>query len=123
MTILNLTPHDLTILAKDGVEKSGPTLVADAASAVVLRTIPRSGQVARVSVSHVDAEPIDGIPTQATTYGQVVDLPEPADGVFYVVSGLVKSAATERSDLLVPGGQVRCRDNASKILGCLALNR
>lgn len=41
----------------------------------------------------------------------------------YVVSGLVKSAVTERKDLLVPGGQVRCRDNASKILGCLALNR
>lgn len=82
--IVNLTPHDIVIT-------NGPT-------------IKPSGKVARVSVQQVDAGTINGVPVKKQTFGDIVDLPDPADDTVYIVSALVLSAAKAagRTDCVAP---------------------
>ena len=75
-TITNLTPHPITIGK---------------------RTIMPSGMIARVSVEFTEIK--DGVCEQ--TVGEVEGLPDPQDGVRYVVSGMVLSA-TDRLDVFAP---------------------
>ena len=104
MSIINLTPHTINIILPDGKVD-----------------IPASGTVARVS-SHVEeVGVIDGIPVVRTVYGFVEDLPDPQDGVIYVVSGLVAGRCPDRQDVYVPGQQVR--DEEGRIVGCASLSR
>lgn len=100
MTITNLTPHTLTILVSDDETRS----------------IPPSGTVARCSASSTPAGDHDGIPLARTSYGAVTDLPEPQDGVLYVVSGLVRAAVPSRTDVASPGELVR--DPDGRVIGC-----
>lgn len=98
MSIINLTPHPITL----------PD-----------RIIPPSGQIARVAVTQSDAGQHGGIPLVRGTYGQVQDLPEPSPGVLLVVSAMVRSACPDRSDLASPARMVR--DATGAIVGCDAL--
>lgn len=84
--IRNLTPHEVVVRLQDGTEV----------------TFHPEGKPARVSVSQVPDGNIDGIPIMKTVLGQVENLPAPQDGVFLIVSGIVKSAVPERDDLLQP---------------------
>lgn len=104
MRFINLTPHDLHVHGLDGE----------------VRTLPRSGVVARVATSSVDAGAVGGIPTVLTTVGEVTDLPDPEEGVVYVVSGMVASAAP-RGDVMSPGDLVR--DENGRPVGCRGLRR
>jgi len=101
MHIINLTPHDITIV-RDG----GTT------------TIPKSGDVARVSTTAEVVGIIDGIPIYKTVYGDVVGLPEPRPDTFYLVSTLV-AQAVKRPDVLSPGELVRGPDGQP--IGCKGL--
>lgn len=49
------------------------------------------------------------------TYGEVTGLPEPEDGVLYIVSMMVLEAC-RREDLIAPVDMVR--DNTGRIIGC-----
>lgn len=82
-SIVNLTPHAVT--------------VGDV-------TYPPSGDVARVSVDHIDTgHRLCGQPIYRTVYGDVVGVPPCAgDGVFYIVSKLVVDASPDRFDLVAP---------------------
>lgn len=75
---VNLTPHAINLNNGD--------------------TLPPSGVVARVSAAYsvFDA---DGVCNQV--FGDVQDLPDPQDGVLYIVSALVL-AASDRGDLVAP---------------------
>lgn len=88
---INCTPHDLSIVDGEGV----------------VRVIPRSGVVARVSSSEITVDVIDGINVTVTTFGDPVDVPDPAPGTYFIVSRMVASALPERRDLLIPGPLVR----------------
>ena len=115
--MINLTPHPITI--------------HDGDNAV---TIPPSGTVARVATSSIEmyrlpVEPGVSPVLQMTTFGQVVDLPEPQDGVYYVVSGLVLSALREqgsdRQDVIAPATGPKddaIRDEAGCITGVTRFN-
>ena len=59
------------------------------------------------------------IPISSSSYGEVVDLPAPQVGVYYIVSRLVMSACPNRQDLLVPNDLVR--DEAGRVIGCRSL--
>jgi hypothetical protein len=59
---------------------------------------------------------IEGIPLVTKTPGEVVGLPEPEEGKFYVVSALVQGALRQRRDLLVPDDLVR--DGEGRVIGC-----
>ena len=109
--IVNLTPHSINLVTEGG------TL-----------TIPPSGTVARVSsVQQVVREiEVDGvkIPVVETQFGQVEGLPEPQEGVLFVVSSLVAQAVT-REDVVSPNtaptplGAVR--DDDGRITGIKSL--
>ena len=89
MKIINLTPHSVSILKPDGTPLD----------------LAPSGQVARVSTRVQDAGQLDGIPVVQQTFGDVAGLPDPQDGVAYLVSGLVLSAvkaAGGRPDVFAP---------------------
>ena len=76
MKNINLTPHQLNVAGQ---------------------VIPPSGTIARVTAGF---SPInDGVCHQ--TFGDVIDLPDPQDGVRLIVSGLV-FAATDRLDVFAP---------------------
>jgi len=148
-TIINLTPHAITI-TETGRPDLGPW------------TLAPSGRIARVAEKAFDAPPIGYIPTTRIELGAVEGLPEPAwmtlpnpcgqpgavpegsrfclacggmDGhvpgpprapaVYYVVSTIAADAARRSGrtteDLLVPGQQIR--DEAGRIIGCRSLAR
>jgi len=82
----------------------------------VIKTFEPSGEVARVSMSYIQKEDIEGLRIWEAIYGKVEGLPEKKEGIFYIVSGLVKSALPERKDLLAPDTNRAIRENG-KILG------
>ena len=103
MVIKNFTPHSITICNNAGE---------------VARVIQPEGLV-RLKVVTVPAGEIDGVPVTRTEFGQAEGLPEFKEGIFIVVSQLVKTALPSRSDLLVPAEVVR--DEKGNIVGCKSL--
>ena len=103
LTLINLTPHALSVHTPDGIT-----------------VLPRTDTIARVATVSVPADPVGGIPTVSTTFGEVTCLPDPQPGVILVVSGMVASAAP-RPDVMSPGDLVR--DEGGKPIGCLGLRR
>ena len=70
---VNLTPHPINL-------NTGG----------LLRVYPPSGNVARVSSTHSQFDE-NGI--ASLSFGEVQGLPEPQEGVFYIVSAMVAQAA------------------------------
>lgn len=110
MKLVNLTKHPITLFADDG-----QTVVAE---------IPPSGVEARVSTRAeiLGWVEVDGfyIPLVRTEFGPVEGLPEPADGVVYIVSTLVaRAVAGERDDVVAPdtGPESVIRDADGRIVG------
>ena len=91
MTFVNLTPHAISL--NDG-------------------TVFPSQGIARVSNSFTD---FDDNMVCSVTYGDVEGLPEPQEGVTYVVSALVLSAVkavSDRTDVVAPAtGHPQCVRN------------
>jgi hypothetical protein len=103
--IINKTPHAVYILNKDGT---------------VLRVFPKSNGMIRVKETITDLENIDGIPICSTRWSRTMDVPEYIEGIFYIVSQLVKNALPKRKDLLTPKGAVR--DEKGNVIGCTRLD-
>jgi len=101
MKFINLTPHDITVIMGDNAGRT---------------TFAKSGTVARVSQVTAVVFAVDGINVSTATFGPVVGLPEREGGTLYIVSAMVKSAATDRSDCVSPGELVR--DVAGNVIGC-----
>ena len=112
MELVNLTPHDVVIVADDGSEQT--------------LTYPRTGRVARAVEhaprGHALADNMS-VGTMLIRYDGVQDLPDPVPGVGYIVSVLTAIAAQMAgrsvADLYYPGGLVR--DIAGRVIGCEAL--
>lgn len=125
--IINATPHTITILSKRGVTQDPKTkaFVALATDVEVLKTLEPSGILPRVKMDSKPTEPIDGFPVEEVIYGDIEGLPEYREGTYYIVSGLVASAATRlgRKDVLAPGGLVRDAGNSSTMMGALFLQK
>jgi len=105
MKIVNLTPHEISVLLPDGTT----------------RKIAPSGKVARVATTTQDAGSLEGIPVVRQTYGAVEGLPEPQEGTVYIVSALVLSAVKAlggRTDVYAPdtGPQSAVRDDQGRIV-------
>jgi hypothetical protein len=123
--LINLTPHEVVLVSPDSGEP--------------IMTVPKSGHVARVWVQILQTgETIHGLPvvesqpsdrvtldppmwvgTPCLDERQIYTLPEESNGVRYIVSGMVLSAAPGRSDLLAPGDIVR--DEQGRVVGCKSL--
>ena len=79
------------------------------------REFPPSGIVARVKQSTEIVKRHDDIPLYASEFGEVVGIPEPKEGVMYIVSALTKQA-TDRPDVVAPGNAQR--DENGDVIGC-----
>jgi hypothetical protein len=99
--LVNLTPHSINAAGTE---------------------IAPSGTVARVDVLRAITGEINGIPVYSPTFGDVSALPDPAPGIAYVVSAMVRShpSVKDRKDVFSPGSLVR--DQAGVIVGCDGLD-
>jgi hypothetical protein len=122
--IINATPHTITLVSKQGIEQDSKKQFL-AETVEVIKSIPSSGILPRVSMSNSPAGEIDGIPIESVIYGEIEGLPEYQEEVYYIVSGLVATAAAKigRTDCLAPGALVRDKNNPGLILGCLFLQK
>jgi hypothetical protein len=109
MKFVNLTPHDVTLVDSNGMK-------------LVFKS---SGTVARVllntDVTTIEAEVAPGIiltvPLKRTTGSQVVNLPEPQEGVMYIVSYMLANHV-KRTDVIAPlTDESATRDDNRNILG------
>ena len=107
MEIINLTPHVINALSRDGTS--------------VVGTFPPSGQVARLAMNRHQQGLVQGIPLYVNTVGEVEGLPSQQEGVYLLVSALVRTAFPERKDLLSPGELVR--DASGQPIGCKGFDR
>ncbi len=105
--IINLTPHEISIVNEEGN---------------VIKVFESAG-VARAAQNDVQIGMLEGIPIIETTFGEPVDLPEYSQGTYYIVSALTAKAASlsgrNTRDLLLTGKTVRNSDG--QIIGCQAL--
>jgi len=103
MSFINLTPHVISIRHENGGD---------------ITNIPPTGEVARVTANSTLVAYEGAIPMYVTEYGEVTGLPAPQEGVTYIVSGMVASAAP-RKDVVSPGDLVR--DAEGRPIGCKGL--
>lgn len=101
--LINLTPHMVNVVVPSGTID-----------------IPASGQVARCSQTSSEVCNINGIPVTKQEFGEVVGLPAPQEGTYFIVSRLVAAACPDRHDLLIPGPLVRNADGQP--VGCQGLS-
>lgn len=98
MEIKNYMPHTLNIELSSGE-----------------RIAIESSGVARCAVKNVQVGEVDGVPVVSAEYGEITGLPEPQDGVVYVVSMLVAQRAG-RADVLSPdSGPTAIRENGQVV--------
>jgi hypothetical protein len=90
--LINLTPHALRIR----VEESGEAIALES-DIVIDPTAP----AARVRQESVVVGHINDIPVKMSKFSDVKNLPEPQDGVVYIVSMLVSQRA-HREDVVGP---------------------
>lgn len=104
MKLINLTPHAIHLHTANG----GVTTYAP------------SGTVARVAVQSTPIGKVGGAPLLSSTYGSPVDLPAKKDGVWLIVSSLVRSSCATRGDLISPAQLIR--NDKGQIVGCGAFD-
>lgn len=102
-TILNYTPHTITLMAADGT---------------VAQTWPSVGLARVTSRAVVLPELAPGVPAVSHEWSAVEGLPTPQDGVLYAVSTMVADRS-DRTDLVVPdsGPGSVVRDAEGQIIG------
>jgi hypothetical protein len=108
MRIINLTPHNVTIV------RDGKTM-AEFPSAGVARA-----QQSDMKVSELALESGVAVDVVRTTFGAPTDLPEPEAGTMYIVSlataQSAKANGRQTGDLLLTSKPVR--DAAGAVIGC-----
>ena len=100
MEYINLTPHEVIVVRKNGTSK----------------TYPPSGQVARVEIEDICVAYLDGIPVYRGKVKEVTGIPKPQTGVVYIVSLFVLQHCKERHDLIAPDTNSAIRDEQGKIV-------
>lgn len=107
--MLNRTEHKVTIFNTIGANIPDKVLEQ------------YKGEPIRVSCESRKVGTIEGVDIYENVYGEVTGLPEFKEGVYYVVSAMVRQALPHRKDLLSPGQLIR--SEAGQPIGCLGLVR
>lgn len=97
---INLTPHEVSLVDDQGS---------------ILLVIQPEETSARCAVKREIAFLADGVQVNRSVFGEVIGLPDPVEGTWYIVSRIVAEAA-RRGDLLVPDETVR--NSEGQIVGC-----
>ncbi len=106
VSLYNLTQHSIRLYRPDGTALE----------------LPPSGKVARVASAPEILGAVEGVPVLHTTYGQVLNLPDPQEGVMYITSWPV-AEVTKRPDVICPDTSPRSavRDGQGNLLGVKSL--
>jgi hypothetical protein len=120
MKLINMTPHPVRIYGADTPDR------VENPDDGVLVTLPPAGQFARLSEAVTGEDTVvteEGvkIPVSLVSYAEIQGLPEPQEGILWVVPLMTALAATGRTDLLVPYEQVRNQEGT--VVGCRRLGR
>lgn len=93
MVPINLVPHPITYSA---IIDGRPQMI----------TLPPEPAACRVQTESHDLGMLGHLPIQKQTFGEIHNLPDPIDGVVYVVSGIVlaalKAEGSTRHDIIAP---------------------
>lgn len=100
VNFVNLTPHPINLLGYGIIQPSGT--------------------IARCEAIRSNIGNVNGVPVFVASYGPVVGLPEPAPRTVLIVSSLVRSARSDRTDIASPADFER--DQIGNIIGCRALD-
>ena len=126
--LINMTPHDINILDDSNVSfdkaSRGYKVNGDP---IIRETYNPSGTVLRCSQEEIEAGDLNGITLYKVKFGRVehttkdgsviaFDTPV-KEGVYYIVSSIIKNALSDRPDLLVPTHVVR--NDKGQPVGCL----
>jgi hypothetical protein len=132
MTIRNLTPHSVDFYSESafqGLEQLSPTTwVADSVSGSAILSVESEGML-RIATSTTEANPIEGIPTVVTVYGNVTGVPDnvsPDDVLVVSLPALSMATAAGHplaSQMMAPYKVVRQRGNTSTALGAMGLTK
>lgn len=126
--LINMTPHDINILDDSNVSYDkafrGYKVTGDP---IIRETYNPSGTVLRCSQEETEAGDLNGIRLYRVKFGRVehttkdgsvVTFNTPVkEGVYYIVSSIIKNALSDRPDLLVPTHVVR--NDKGQPVGCL----
>lgn len=126
--LINMTPHAINILADSNVSfdkaSRGYKVTGDP---IIRQTYNSSGTVLRCSQKETEAGELNGIKLYKVKFGRVehttkdgsvVTFNVPVkEGVYYIVSNIIKNALSDRPDLLVPTRVVR--NDKGQPVGCL----
>lgn len=85
MILINLTPHSITVRGSHGDV-----------------TISASGNVARVGMTETPAGEVVGVSVVRRKAAGVTGLPDPQEGIGFLVSSMVLDACGGRSDVFAP---------------------
>ena len=100
--IINLIPHGVTIVDSEGH---------------VCLEYPSEGS-ARIVSSSEDSSAVNGIGISQCTFQRVEGLPEPQEGILYLVSMPVAQICRARTDLICPDtGVTALRSEDKKVIG------
>lgn len=123
MSIINLTPHPIRIYGGSVPDRFNP------GDHDPIRVLEPATDIPTARIGQIDLGTfyIHGIPVEYvefTSHGGLQNpIPEPVDGVYYVVSLVVAIQQTyamnRRADLLVPYREVR--NNEGTVIGCREL--
>lgn len=107
-SFVNLTPHDVTVSSRGKIKK-----------------YVKDGTVARVSETVTLAFTIDDCDISDVVFGDIIGLPAPVKGVYFIVSAMVKEAVKKsgsgRNDCVSPGNQIR--NEKGEVIGCKGFTR
>lgn len=102
--VKNLTPHSVTLVKPDGHRLH---LDPDGPPARMTELVKPTGRE------------VLGLPINQVSYGEVYDLPDQEDGVWLLVSNIVRTCLPERKDLLGIGETMR--DKSGNVLAAINL--
>jgi hypothetical protein len=134
MAFINLTPHSIEVYREDAfinLTQVNPTTwnaegLKEGVSPIL--SLPSMGN-ARITVSTVEANPIDGIPIVESTYGELTGVPDDVgpSGILIVSLPCLSMAKQSGSPLALsmvsPYKVVRSFSNGSLVLGCMGFTR
>lgn len=104
----NLTPHEVKIFKLVGTTPDLDVVIEE------------GEEVVRVSCEYIKVDKkVDGIDLYRTVFGEVTGLPDYEEGVYLLVSTMVREVLPLRKDLVSPGQLLR--DDKGEVIGCLGL--
>lgn len=122
--IINCTPHDVDIYTPSGCYMRDGCLYRrddEIEFPQPFRTYPAAKEPASAIFAQKVEDMADGILVYRWFPEEVVNLPEPKTGTYYIVSKMLAQACPEREDLIFPGTVVRDADD--HVVGCIDFSR